>query len=138
VEILPITPPPISTGPSYNLRFPEVIRLGYYFDETSGVAPAATTHLAAAHYLESWGDARTIDGTVVPVQPMILPLFGGLTQIEVLARLAGADKVDGYDLVTATVTGLAGAGATAEKTMARFPARRPVGRFGLSPGQRPI
>ncbi len=70
-----------------------MIRYGYYVDETSGVAPAATTHLAAAHYLESWGDARTIDGTVVPVQPMILPLFGGLTQIEVLARLAGRDKV---------------------------------------------
>jgi hypothetical protein len=50
---------------------------------------------------------------------MILPLFGGLTQIEVLARLAGAAKADAYELVTATVTGLAG-GATAEKTMARF------------------
>ncbi|MBI5689453.1 MAG: TAT-variant-translocated molybdopterin oxidoreductase [Verrucomicrobia bacterium] len=98
----------------------EVIRLGYYADETSAVNPATTTHLAAAHYLESWGDARAIDGTIVPVQPMILPLFGGLTEIEVLARLAGQTPVDPYALVSATITGLAGAGANTEKTMARF------------------
>ena len=65
---------------------PEVVRFGYYADETSA---GAGTHIAAAHYLESWGDARTADGTVVPVQPMILPLFGGLTQIELLAPIIG-------------------------------------------------
>ncbi|MFM9029160.1 MAG: TAT-variant-translocated molybdopterin oxidoreductase, partial [Opitutaceae bacterium] len=99
---------------------PEVIRLGSHVDETSALNPAATTHLAAAHYLESWGDARTQDGTVVPVQPMIQPLFGGITQIEVLARLAGEQSVDPYALVAATVSTLAGPGANAEKTMARF------------------
>ena len=83
----------------------EVVRLGYYVDETSTVNPAATTHLAAAHFLESWGDARTIDGTVVAVQPMIMPLFGGLTEIEVIARLAGEQNVDPYALVSATITG---------------------------------
>ena len=98
----------------------EVVRVGYYVDETSGVSPAATTHIVRAHYLESWGDARTVDGTVVPVQPMILPLFGGLTDLEVLARIAGLQEVDAYALVSATITGLAGAGANAEKTMARF------------------
>ncbi len=98
----------------------EIIRLGGYVDETSTVNPAATTHLAAAHYLESWGDHRTVDGTIVPIQPMIMPLFGGLTEIEVIARLAGEKEVDTYALVAATITGLAGAGANAEKTMARF------------------
>src|SRR5262249_29623943 len=39
-----------------------VVRLGYYVDETSALA-ANGVHLAAAHYLESWGDARTVDGT---------------------------------------------------------------------------
>ena len=42
---------------------PRVIRHGYYVDETSELAG---THIAAAHYLESWGDARTADGTIVP------------------------------------------------------------------------
>ena len=82
----------------------EVVRLGYYADETSALAG---THLAAAHYLESWGDARTADGTVVPVQPMILPLFGGVTEIEVLARILGEAKADGYSLVFETISGLA-------------------------------
>jgi MoCo/4Fe-4S cofactor protein with predicted Tat translocation signal len=98
----------------------EVIRVGYYVDETSKENAAATTHIARAHYLESWGDARAIDGTVLPIQPMILPLFGGLTDIEVLARIAGEQNADPYALVSATITGLAGASANAEKVMARF------------------
>ncbi len=108
-------------NPAYNapadLDFPaiasgarEVIRYGYYVDETSKLAG---THIAATHYLESWGDARTADGTVVPVQPMILPLFNGLTEIEVLARIAGESETDPYTLVYSTVTALAGGEGTA-------------------------
>jgi molybdopterin-containing oxidoreductase family iron-sulfur binding subunit len=79
---------------------PEVIRYGYYRDETSALAG---THLAATHYLESWGDARTVDGTIVPIQPMILPLFNGLTEVELLARLAGEARPDAYEQVFATL-----------------------------------
>jgi MoCo/4Fe-4S cofactor protein with predicted Tat translocation signal len=79
---------------------PEVIRFGYYVDETSA---HAAVHIAAAHYLESWGDARTVDGTIVPIQPMIMPLFGGLTEIEILARLAGDARTDSYELVRTTI-----------------------------------
>ncbi|MEZ5414253.1 MAG: TAT-variant-translocated molybdopterin oxidoreductase [Opitutaceae bacterium] len=85
-----------------------VIRYGYYVDETS---QAAGTHIAATHYLESWGDARTVDGTVVPVQPMILPLFGGLTELEVLALILGEANTDPYTLVHSTITSLAGGDA---------------------------
>ncbi|HVS51456.1 MAG TPA: TAT-variant-translocated molybdopterin oxidoreductase [Opitutaceae bacterium] len=95
----------------------EVIRHGSHFDETSAASPNVT-HLAAAHYLESWGDARTENGTVVPVQPMIMPLFGGLTEIEILARLAGEAQADPYELVRATITGMAG--GDADKAMQRF------------------
>ncbi|MFT3780880.1 MAG: TAT-variant-translocated molybdopterin oxidoreductase [Nibricoccus sp.] len=96
----------------------DVIRYGYYVDETSSVKPASTTHIAAAHYLESWGDARTVDGTIVPVQPMILPLFGGLTEIEVLARIVGDSTTDPYSLVYRTITTTAG--VDAEKVFRRF------------------
>jgi molybdopterin-containing oxidoreductase family iron-sulfur binding subunit len=92
---------------------PEVIRYGGYVDETSQYAGV---QIAAAHYLESWGDARTVDGTIVPVQPMILPLFGGLTEIEVLARIAGEPTVDPYALVFATITKIAGGDARAAFT----------------------
>src|SRR5690606_5848056 len=93
----------------------EVIRFGYYFDETSKLA---NTHIAAAHYLESWGDARTVDGTIAAIQPMILPLFNGLTEIEVLARLAGETTADPYALVFATIT--ANAGGNAEAVFRQF------------------
>jgi len=96
-------------------KVPEVIRYGYYVDETSALAGV---HIAAAHYLESWGDARTSDGTIVPVQPMILPLFGGLTELEVLAMIAGAPSSDPYTLVFATTT--ASAGAEADDVFRRF------------------
>ncbi len=94
-----------------------VVRLGYYVDETSA-ASSSGTHLAAAHYLESWGDARTIDGTIVPIQPMILPLFGGLTEIEVIARIAGIANPDPHALVFETITGIAG--GDAEKAFRQF------------------
>src|SRR5262249_38602028 len=64
----------------------QVIRVGYYEDKTFNPAKRrGDWHLPAAHYLESWGDARTADGTLVPIQPLIEPLFGGLTEIELLA-----------------------------------------------------
>jgi molybdopterin-containing oxidoreductase family iron-sulfur binding subunit len=93
----------------------EVVRLGYYADETSALAG---THLASAHYLESWGDARTVDGTIVPIQPMIMPLFGGITENEVLARLSGESGADPYALVYETISAVAG--GDGEKAIRRF------------------
>jgi len=82
-----------------------VVRLGYYLDETS---EGCDWHLPAAHYLESWGDAFTADGTLVPVQPLISPLFGGLAEIEVLARVAGLQTAGAYEIVRGTFEGIAG------------------------------
>jgi MoCo/4Fe-4S cofactor protein with predicted Tat translocation signal len=78
----------------------EVIRLGYRLDET---AAHASVNISEAHYLESWGDARTIDGTIAAIQPMINPLFGGFTEIEVLARILGVGKTDPHLLVQVTI-----------------------------------
>ena len=91
-----------------------VIRLGYYEDESS---PKNGWCLPLAHYLESWGDARTPDGTLVPIQPLIEPLFGGLTELEVLARIAGVDNPAPYDLVRETFHGIAG---NSEETWKQF------------------
>ncbi|MBI5799545.1 MAG: TAT-variant-translocated molybdopterin oxidoreductase [Verrucomicrobia bacterium] len=76
-----------------------LVRLGCHEDES---ASGATWHLPAAHYLESWGDARTSDGTVVAIQPLIAPLFAGLTESEVLARLLGNATASAYDLTRET------------------------------------
>ena len=82
-----------------------VVRISYYEDET---AEATDWHFPLAHYLESWGDARTADGVYLPVQPLIQPLFGGITVIEFLARLAGLSTFDPYQLVRDTFGSVAG------------------------------
>jgi molybdopterin-containing oxidoreductase family iron-sulfur binding subunit len=93
-------------NPAYhavNLGWPgqakTIVRLGYHEDETSA---KANWNFPAAHYLESWGDARTAEGVLVPIQPLIQPLFGGLTEIEFLARLAAEAKTSPYDIVRET------------------------------------
>ena len=49
-----------------------VAHLGSHYDETG---QQSHWHIPAAHYLESWSDARAYDGTVSIVQPMIDPLL---------------------------------------------------------------
>ena len=80
-----------------------VVRIGWYEDETFGIS---NWHFPLAHYLESWGDATTSDGTLVPIQPLIQPLFGGMTELEFLARIAGESQTNPYDIVRATFAGL--------------------------------
>ncbi len=59
---------------------------GLYEDETSRLC---RWHLAAAHYLETWGDARAFDGTVSIQQPLIEPLYNGKAETEVVSALLG-------------------------------------------------
>ncbi len=79
----------------------EVIRLGEYFDETS---EKSDCHINAAHFLESWGDAIAYDGTVLAIQPMILPLFQGLTESEVLDTIINGALREGYSIVFDALT----------------------------------
>lgn len=59
-------------------------------------------HLPQSHFLESWGDARSIDGSLSVIQPMIEPLFGGHSTIELLNVLITGESVRGHDLVQET------------------------------------
>ncbi len=72
------------------------IHLGAEDDET---AAAAKWHLPEAHYLEAWGDARSTDGVAAIQQPMIEPIFGGKSAIEVMAVLLDSKDKKAYDLV---------------------------------------
>lgn len=58
------------------------IHVGLYEDET---AHLCDWHFPMAHDLESWGDARAMDGTVSMQQPLVAPLFGGVSALEFLA-----------------------------------------------------
>lgn len=78
------------------------VRVGYWEDETS---EKSGWHVPKAHYLESWGDGVGTDGTYTAVQPMILPIYDGLTTVDVLALLAGKDKPEGPEIVRETFDG---------------------------------
>src|SRR5262249_30294799 len=109
----------LGTNPVYDapadLQFDKLLRehkakhtihLGLYRDET---AQLCDWHFPMAHELEAWGDARAHDGTVSLQQPLVAPLHGGMSPLELLAFLAQqpnfeqlADKRDttyGYDLL---------------------------------------
>jgi molybdopterin-containing oxidoreductase family iron-sulfur binding subunit len=80
-------------------KVPESIALGHTVDETSS---RAKWHIPRAHYLESWGDARAVGGTLSVVQPLILPLFGGRSPVEVLGLMVAGQDRPGYDIVRET------------------------------------
>src|SRR6266545_695136 len=71
--------------------------LGLHADETAALS---TWHIPAAHYLESWGDARAFDGSASIIQPLISPIWGGKTAHDLLAALLG-QNTSGYDAVRA-------------------------------------
>ncbi len=72
------------------------VHVGLHTDET-----AALCHwqIGGTHFLESWGDCRSFDGTLSVIQPLIEPLYDGKSDLEILALIAGQTNVSSYDLV---------------------------------------
>ncbi|MFV0336676.1 MAG: TAT-variant-translocated molybdopterin oxidoreductase [Chthoniobacterales bacterium] len=54
----------------------------------------ANWYVPAAHYLESWEDALTFRGVYSAVQPMILPLWNGIPEFDLLGILLGKSDED--------------------------------------------
>ncbi len=86
-------------------KAPASIRLGCYDDETSRLCRWS---LPQTHPLEEWGDAIAWDGTIGVCQPMIEPLLGGKSTLEVLAMLAGIATPDARQIVADAVAKRAG------------------------------
>ncbi len=72
------------------------IHLSSHVDETSR---DVDWHINRTHFLEAWGDTRSFDGTVSPIQPLIAPLFDAKTDSELLNLLATGKDEHGYDIV---------------------------------------
>jgi molybdopterin-containing oxidoreductase family iron-sulfur binding subunit len=93
---------PVFTAPA-DLEFrqrlqnvPLRFHLSLYQDETSR---QCQWHLPEAHYLESWGDTRTYDGTASIVQPLIEPLYQGRSASEMLVMLNEQPQAPGREIV---------------------------------------
>ncbi|HEY4818239.1 MAG TPA: TAT-variant-translocated molybdopterin oxidoreductase [Candidatus Acidoferrum sp.] len=77
-------------------KVPHTVHLSSHFNETSEYC---VWHVAESHYLETWGDARSFDGTVTVIQPLIAPLYHTHTAHEVLAAFSDKPGLGGYDAV---------------------------------------
>jgi molybdopterin-containing oxidoreductase family iron-sulfur binding subunit len=97
----------IGSNPAYtSVRFREVSRLvpklpfsahlGEYPDETAALC---NWHLPEAHFLETWGDLRSYDGTTTIMQPLIEPMFNGRSGLEVLRTIRQPGPASGYEIV---------------------------------------
>ena len=75
------------------------MRIGSHVDETGQISH---WHIPSAHYLESWSDARSYDGTVSVVQPLIDPLYGGKTAHDVLQLFLNEPMLSAYEAVRET------------------------------------
>jgi len=75
------------------------IQLSNYFDETSR---NVGWHIPLSHFLESWGDTRSFDGTAAVIQPLILPLFESISEIEIVSLLTDGKISKGYDITRQT------------------------------------
>jgi molybdopterin-containing oxidoreductase family iron-sulfur binding subunit len=75
------------------------VHLGSHEDETG---KNAQWHIPAAHFLESWSDARAYDGTVSIIQPMIDPLYDGKTAHHFFQALLDEPGLSPYDAVRET------------------------------------
>ena len=93
---------PVFTAPA-DWKFAEALQKvawrahsGLFHDET---AELCQWHVPSTHYLEMWSDARSIDGTVSIVQPLIQPMYGGKSPHEVMGTLGERAEQSGYDIV---------------------------------------
>jgi molybdopterin-containing oxidoreductase family iron-sulfur binding subunit len=77
-------------------KVPFRVHLGQYENETSVLCH---WHIPQAHFLETWGDIKSFDGTVTIMQPLIAPLYGGKSPHELLGVLSGNRDVTPHDVV---------------------------------------
>ena len=85
-----------------NDKITNLVKNIYYFGSHKDLTSKISTWMIPkSHYLEAWGDAKSIDGTTSIVQPLISPLYNSISINEFLSLLLGNDISD-YDLVKET------------------------------------
>lgn len=75
------------------------VHFSHFSDETSA---KCGLHLPRAHELEAWSDQLALDGAYSVQQPLIAPLWGARSDVELLAQVADSKERKPYELVRAT------------------------------------
>ena len=73
------------------------VHLSCYRNETTRVSQ---WHIHGAHYLETWSDARSYDGTCSLVQPLIASLYDGRSTHEVVGLFSDTPEMTSYEAIT--------------------------------------
>ncbi|MEM9185713.1 MAG: TAT-variant-translocated molybdopterin oxidoreductase [Planctomycetota bacterium] len=101
---------PVYDGPAdYDLigdcleRVPHTVHLSEYDNETSRECQWS---LPESHALEAWGAVAAWDGLVSTTQPLIEPLLGGRSAMEVVSLLVEGPGLDPKALVQQAIAGL--------------------------------
>ncbi|PYI93181.1 MAG: molybdopterin oxidoreductase [Verrucomicrobia bacterium] len=66
---------------------------------TNETSLACHWHIPAAHFLESWSDALAFDGTATVIQPLIEPLYAGLTTHELVEAFIHQPVRNAFEIV---------------------------------------
>jgi MoCo/4Fe-4S cofactor protein with predicted Tat translocation signal len=75
------------------------VHLGSHVEETGA---EAIWHIPAAHYLESWSDVPSYDGTISIIQPLIEPLYQGHTAHDFFQAMLEEPQLSAYEAVRNT------------------------------------
>ena len=106
----------LGTNPVYNAprdlnvadalsKVPFSVHLANHYDETSR---ACKWHINRAHFLEYWGDGYDYTGVPSVIQPMIQPLFGAKSEVEVLGVIARGAEINAAEEVRSTMGAIIG------------------------------
>jgi len=93
------------------------VHLSLYDNETSKLT---NWHLNRDHYLESWSDARSYDGTVTLGQPMVEPLYNGISVIDTLKTIANREDEPSQDVIRKTLLKASGVDVGDDKAWRRM------------------
>jgi MoCo/4Fe-4S cofactor protein with predicted Tat translocation signal len=94
----PVFTAPVDLGFGDKLR--DKVRLRIHLtSHVNETAELCQWQINEAHYLESWSDARTFDGTAAIIQPLIAPLYNGKTAHEVVAAFSSQPDRRSFDIV---------------------------------------
>jgi molybdopterin-containing oxidoreductase family iron-sulfur binding subunit len=100
------------------------VHLSQYHDETSELCH---WHIPETHYLEAWSDARSYDGTVSIVQPLIEPLYQNKSAHELLAVFTPQYDRKPYDIIREYWSG--------QNNQQTATGNQPSGQMNVAPGQ---